>query len=151
MPHTGVFSFLGNESNLASDTDDFLLLKAGVADENAAKAQATSFLVDIKKFRQNQRITVEGATSSLGTVRTILMTNASAAALPLGFARSAAGARKKTKKKTRSSEKARKSSSKTTARAKSSKKKIVKKARAESRTKTKAKKTASKTARKKSK
>jgi len=152
MPHTGVFSSLGNESNLDDGTDDFLLLKAGVSDENAAKAAATTFLVDVKKFHQNQTITVEGGTSSLGTVPTILMTTASAAnvdATHLGVASSKAGlgAGKKSKKKTGSSKKTPTSGSKKPAKAKRSKKKAAPK----SSTKTKGRKSASKTARKKAK
>lgn len=153
MPHTGVFTSLGNESNLDDGTDDFLILKDGVPDENAAKTAATSFLKDVKKFHQQQTITVEGGTSSLGSVRTILMTNASDAT-PSGLAPSKAGpgAGKKGKKKTGSAKKTTKSSSKKTAKAKSSKKKkTVKKPGAKSSTKTKGRKSASKTARKKAK
>ena len=128
MPHTGVFTFLGNESNLDDGTDDFLLLKADVAEPNASKAAATTFLLDVKKFKQNQTITVQGNTSSLGTVPTILMTNASA------------GTAKAKKKK-----------AKTAKAKKSSKKKAARKAAPKRSTKTKRRKAASKTARKKAK
>jgi len=151
MPPTGVFSFLGNESNLDDGKSDFLILKADVPDENAAKAEATSFLVDVKKFKQNQKIKVDGATSSLGSVPTILMTNASAVSvggplLGLGGSKTGPGLGKQSKKKAGSSKKTTKSRSKKTAKTKASKKKAAKK----SGSKTKRRKS-SKAARKKAK
>lgn len=155
MPHTGVFTSLGNESNL-DDCTDWLLLKAGVAEPNAAKAAATTYLLDEKKFHQNQTITVQGGESSLGSVRTILMTSAKAASVEashLGLAGSKAvpGTGIKPKKKAGSSKKTTKSRSKKTAKTKPSKKKAARKAASKSGTKTKRRKSASKAARKKAK
>jgi len=144
MGRTGVFTSLGNESNLDDGKDDFLILKADVSDPDVSKAAATSFLLEVKKFHQNQTITVEGNTSSLGTVRTILMTNASPSQA-VNFA--LLGGSKKSKKKAGSAKKTAKSGSKKATKVKGSKK-TTRKSVANKGAKTKRRKSASKAARK---
>ena len=110
---TGRLTVFGQESNLATSTANFLLLRAGIPDPAQAQFAATFFLLQTKQLHPPQLINVVGTAGRIGSVNAIAMTDASAAGpSPFAFAPTALAPAKKSRKKKAAKKPAKKRSKK---------------------------------------